>query len=94
MARIIVEATYDPPLSEADLRAAEQDPNPDCYQIRNVTWLRSFVSRDRITICELEATPVKVHLIVPETPARRGLQTSDFKKLSSTILQVSKLNEY
>lgn len=56
MARILVEATYDPPLAEAVMQTAEQEPDPDCYQIRNVKWLRSFVSRDRRrVICELEA---------------------------------------
>lgn len=56
MARILVEATYDPPLPETDIQAALEEPQPDCYKLRNVTWLRSFVSRDRRrTICELEA---------------------------------------
>lgn len=56
MARILVEATYDPPLPEAAIQAALADPNPDCYTSRSVKWLRSFVSRDRKrTICELEA---------------------------------------
>ena len=56
MVRVLVEATYDPPLSETVMREFAQGPPPDCFHIRNVTWLRSFVSRDRRrTICELEA---------------------------------------
>jgi len=55
MSRIIVERTFEPPLTEEELRAIEARMAP-CLDIYQVRWIRSFWSTDRRRmICEYEA---------------------------------------
>jgi hypothetical protein len=52
---IIVERTFEAPLTEADLREVEARMKP-CLSIYGVRWIRSFWSADRRRmICEYEA---------------------------------------
>lgn len=58
MPRIIVERTFDPPLTEEDLRAVEQRM-ATCLELYQVRWIRSYWSNDRgRMICEYEASDV------------------------------------
>ena len=55
MALIVVETTYDPPIDQALWDELEKQAAP-CMMERNITWKRTYLSRDRKrTICELEA---------------------------------------
>ncbi|MGF1513454.1 MAG: nickel-binding protein [Elainellaceae cyanobacterium] len=55
MALIIVETTYDPPIDQAVWDELVERSGP-CMSERNVTWRRTYLSRDRRrSICELEA---------------------------------------
>jgi len=55
MPHIVVERTFDAPLTDADIQAAIARLTP-CAKIYNVTWVRSFLSPDkRRMICEYEA---------------------------------------
>jgi uncharacterized protein DUF4242 len=55
MARVMVEQVFTEPLTEE--RAAELSARLDpCLQLRNGTWRRSSLSRDRLRmVCEFEA---------------------------------------
>lgn len=56
MVRIIVETTFGQPISQAEWDAAVEEQTP-CLHQRNITWIRTYMSRDRQrTICELEAS--------------------------------------
>jgi hypothetical protein len=58
MTRIIVERTFEPPLTEEDLRAVETRMAA-CLDLYQVRWIRSFWSSDRRRmICEYEAADV------------------------------------
>ena len=55
MALVVVEASYDPPIDQAlwDQLAEQSLP---CFSERNITWRRTYLSRDRKrTVCHLEA---------------------------------------
>lgn len=55
MALIVVETTYDPPIDQAlwDELVVRGTP---CLVERNISWKRTYLSRDRKrSICELEA---------------------------------------
>lgn len=53
--RVIVETSYDPPFTDEEWDAMNTRATP-CFQARNVTWIRSYVSGDRTrSVCELEA---------------------------------------
>jgi hypothetical protein len=55
MPRVIVERTFDPPMTEEELRAVEERMAP-CLVLNNVRWIRSSWSGDRRRmICEYEA---------------------------------------
>jgi hypothetical protein len=55
MSRIIVERTFDPPLTLEDLRAVETRM-ASCLDLYRVQWIRSYWSTDRHRmICEYEA---------------------------------------
>jgi hypothetical protein len=55
MPRIMVERSFDPPLTEEALRAVEQRMAP-CLDVYGVRWIRSYWSTDRRRmICEYEA---------------------------------------
>ncbi|MGD1939888.1 MAG: nickel-binding protein [Leptolyngbyaceae cyanobacterium] len=55
MALIVVETTYDPPIDQALWDALLERGTP-CMAERDVTWKRTYLSRDRRrSICELEA---------------------------------------
>jgi hypothetical protein len=55
MPRIIVERTFDPPLTAEGLQAIQGRMEP-CLDLYGVVWLRSFWSADRRRmICEYEA---------------------------------------
>jgi hypothetical protein len=52
---LVVEHLFDPPLTEASLKAAFDVLGP-CLETHGATWLRSYVSSDgRRMICEFEA---------------------------------------
>ena len=54
MPRFIVERQFDPPLTEADLKATEGRMAP-CLDLYNVRWIRSYWSADRKRmICEYD----------------------------------------
>ena len=46
MPRFIVERQFDPPITEADLKATEGRMAP-CLDLYNVRWIRSYWSADR-----------------------------------------------
>jgi hypothetical protein len=46
MAILIVETTYDPPLTD-ELRLANQEQLTPCMELRDVRWLHSYESADR-----------------------------------------------
>lgn len=46
MTLVIVETTYDPPLTD-EQRQRDQDRLYPCMELRNVDWLESFESLDR-----------------------------------------------
>jgi hypothetical protein len=55
MATIIVERSFDPPLSQADLDAVAERMGP-CLEVYNVKWIRSYWSDDRSKmVCEYQA---------------------------------------
>jgi len=55
MATIMVERTFEPPLSQADLDAVGERMKP-CLDLYNVQWIRSFWSQDRThMVCEYQA---------------------------------------
>lgn len=55
MTRLIVERTFEEPLSEADHKAAGERLAP-CTEMYGVRWIRSYLSADRRRmICEYEA---------------------------------------
>ncbi len=55
MAHVIVERTFDPPLTVQELQAVEQRMAP-CLDLYGVQWVRSYWSSDRRRmICEYEA---------------------------------------
>ncbi|HEY5756857.1 MAG TPA: nickel-binding protein [Steroidobacter sp.] len=58
MARIIVERTFETPLTESALHAVEGRMKP-CLDIYGVRWIRSYWSGDhRRMICEYEAADI------------------------------------
>jgi len=71
MPRIIVERTFDTPLSDAELRAVEERMAP-CLELYRVRWVRSRASEDRRRmICEYEAADVaSVRTVQREAQAR------------------------
>ncbi len=55
MARVIVERTFDPPLSVEALRETERRMAP-CLDLYGVRWVRSYWSSDHTRmVCEYEA---------------------------------------
>jgi hypothetical protein len=55
MPRIIVERTFESPLTEAELKATEKRMAP-CLDLYRVRWIRSYWSEDRKRmICEYDA---------------------------------------
>jgi hypothetical protein len=58
MPRIIVERSFDTPLTQEDLDAVEARMAP-CLDLYNVRWIRSYWSTDRRRmICEYDAADV------------------------------------
>ena len=58
MRRIVVERSFEPPLTEEELRAIE-GRMASCLDLYQVRWIRSFWSSDRRRmICEYEAPDV------------------------------------
>ena len=58
MPHIIVERTFDTPLTQEELSAVEARMAP-CLDLYNVRWVRSFWSADRRRmICEYDAADV------------------------------------
>ena len=58
MARIIVERTFETPLTQGELDAVEARMAP-CLDLYNVRWIRSYWSSDRRRmICEYDAADV------------------------------------
>lgn len=56
MARVIVERTFDPPLTPPELRATEERMAP-CLDLYGVRWVRSYWSADRRRmVCEYDAS--------------------------------------
>lgn len=55
MARIVVETTYDPPVTDQVWDELNQKAMP-CLEARQIRWIRSLVSQDRRrSVCELDA---------------------------------------
>ncbi len=55
MAILIVETTYDPPLTD-ELRLVHQEKLTPCMELRSVRWLHSYESADRRRkVCVFEA---------------------------------------
>ncbi|QSP95861.1 DUF4242 domain-containing protein [Marinobacter salinisoli] len=55
MPKFIVERSFEPPLTQEELKATEERMLP-CLELYDVTWLRSYWSKDRKRmICEYEA---------------------------------------
>ncbi len=55
MTRFIVERSFNPPLTETELKATEERMAP-CLDLYDVQWVRSYWSNDRQRmICEYEA---------------------------------------
>lgn len=55
MVHIVIESTYDPPLTDEKMEELEKKLTP-CLKARNLTWIRSLVSRDgRRSVCEYQA---------------------------------------
>ena len=55
MVHVIVERTFENPLTSEELRSVEARMAP-CFEVHGVRWLRSFWSTDRRRmICEYEA---------------------------------------
>lgn len=71
MPRIIVERSFDPPLTQAELSAVETRMAP-CLDLYNVRWIRSYWSADRRRmICEYDAADVaSVRNVQREAEAR------------------------
>jgi hypothetical protein len=71
MPRVIVERTFEPPLTDAELRAVEARMAP-CLELYRVHWVRSRASDDRRRmICEYDAPDVaSVRAVQREADAR------------------------
>lgn len=71
MPRIIVERTFEPPLTQEDLDAVEARMAP-CLEIYGVRWIRSSWSEDRRRmICEYDAPDAEsVRAVQHEAQAR------------------------
>ena len=71
MPRVIVERTFDPPLTDAELHAVE-GRMALCLDLYRVRWVRSRASEDRCRmICEYEAPDVgSVRAVQREAGAR------------------------
>lgn len=71
MSRIIVERSFETPLTEAELKAVEARMAP-CLDLYNVRWIRSYWSADRRRmICEYDAADVaSVRNVQREAEAR------------------------
>jgi Protein of unknown function (DUF4242) len=55
MVRVVVENTYDTPITEAQWKADDAKIEP-CLKERGIRWIRSLTSCDRYrSICEFEA---------------------------------------
>jgi Nickel responsive protein SCO4226-like len=55
MERVIMEQTFDPPISEEQMSKMARRID-DCLQLRNGAWARSYVARDRSRmVCEFVA---------------------------------------
>ena len=71
MPRIIVERSFEPPMTEEELAATEARMAP-CLDLYDVRWIRSYWSADRRRmICEYEAADVGERA---QRPARGGGQ--------------------
>jgi len=58
MPHIIVERSFEAPMTQEELNAVEKRMAP-CLDLYNVRWIRSFWSADRLRmICEYEAADV------------------------------------
>jgi hypothetical protein len=58
MPHVIVERTFDKPLTQDELTAVETRMAP-CLELYNVRWIRSYWSADRCRmICEYDAADV------------------------------------
>ena len=58
MPHVIVERSFEKPLTQEELNAVEERMAP-CLDLYNVRWIRSFWSADRCQmICEYEAADV------------------------------------
>lgn len=67
MTYVIVEKTFDPPISEADGMARDLRLL-SCIRQQGVRWIRSFVSHDRrYGVCEYEATDAEAVRIAYHT---------------------------
>ena len=55
MPMIVVERTFDPPMTDEAHHLAAEKLNP-CCKLRNVRWVRSYMSEDRRRgFCQFEA---------------------------------------
>ena len=55
MARIVMEQTFEKPMSDEELASFSQKLDP-CLDVRNGTWARSYLANDRKRmVCEFEA---------------------------------------
>lgn len=67
MAHVIVERTFDAPLSDEQLEAAMKRLNP-CLAQYGVRWVRSFLSNDRRRdVCEYEASDAEAVRVAHHT---------------------------
>ena len=74
MALLVVEHSFDPPLTEDAIKSAFARLDP-CLKAHGAVWIRSYVSADgRRMICEFEAADaeaVRASLRSAETPFDR-----------------------
>ena len=82
MAKVILEQSFEQPISEEELArfAARLDP---CLEVRNGCWVRSYISKDRRRcMCEFEAPDAE--------SVRDALRTADvpFDRVWSSDLYV------
>ena len=74
MSTLVVEHSFDPPLTDQSLKAAFDRLGP-CLQAHGARWLRSYVSEDgRRMICEFEAADaeaVRASMREAQTPFDR-----------------------
>jgi len=79
---LVVEHSFDPPLTEESLKAAFARLDP-CLKTHGATWLRSYVSADGSRmICEFEAADaeaVRASLRSADTPFDRVWSAQVFK---------------